>query len=645
MLKTFAILLFIFPKMKFIKILFFTLFINLAFTHAYGQETADSLVMIKETLAKAKEHFISNKKLGETEALQVYELAKNNENYVSYFADVHNLLGLFRMYAGDFNAAESYILKGLKIAQQSNNKPVEMKLLGNRGLLYFKKGDYQKCLTFSLPMLENSTGIPKANLLGNIAACYNYLGQYEQSIRYQQEAIDIFKESNNLQGVSTGYNLIGAVYNEKKKPAEALKFLLQGFEMKKTLNDTLGMANSLVNTGKSYFLLGNYQISKDRFMEAEKLFKSQGDKPGLARVYTNLGVLNSKLDSNAKASQYEQQAIKIAEQIKDKYVLNEVYSNMGATFKDQNQLDSALAYKEKALLIKDSFINLEVQKQVANMQVKYETAEKEKQIIQQQYKIERKNIYLFVSLVLLALLFFAGYLVFANYKTRKKKELQQQLFRQKQQAGIEVINAEENERKRIAGDLHDGVGQLLSAANFNLQALEVFVIKDEVSTALFHKTITLINESGIEVRGLSHNLMPNALVKKGLVNAVRDFISQIHDQKLKIQVETDGLNRALPTHIESVLYRIIQECVNNVIKHARATQLDISIQQDETGVNILIEDNGIGFNVAEAQQKDGIGLHNLSSRIQYLNGSIEWDAAPGKGTVVSIHVPPAENII
>ena len=641
--KTFAYPFFIFQKKKLIIYCLFLL--SLDFTQVHAQETSDSLVLIKETLAKAKEHFISNRKLGETEALQVYELAKSNESHVSYFADVHNLLGLFRMYAGDFNAAESYILKGLKIAQQNNNKPVEMKLLGNIGLLYFKKGDYQKCLTVSLPMLETSTGVAKANLLGNIAASYNYLGQYDQSIRYQQEAINIFKEANNLQGLSTGYNLIGAVYNDKKKPAEALKFLHQGFEIKKTLNDTLGMANNLVNTGESYFLLGNYQISKDRFLEAEKLFKSQADKPGLARVYTNLGVLNSKLDSNAKAAQYEQQAIKIAEQIKDKYVLNEVYSNLGSTFKDQDQLDSALAYKEKALLIKDSFINLEVQKQVANMQVKYETAEKEKQILQQQYKLERKNIYLVASFALLALLSFSAYLLFANYKTRKKKELQQELFRQKQQASIEVINAEENERKRIAGDLHDGVGQLLTAANFNLQALEAFVVKDDLSQGLFQKTLALINESGVEVRGLSHNLMPNALVKKGLVNAVRDFISQIHDQKLKIFLETDGLNHALPTHIESVLYRIIQECVNNVIKHARATQLDISLLQDDTGINILIEDNGIGFSVAEVQQKDGIGLQNLSSRIQYLNGSIEWDTAPGKGTVVSIHVPPAENII
>ncbi len=625
--------------MKRISLLFLPFFFMVA--QAFAQESSDSLVLIKETLGKAKEHFISNKKLGEEEALRVYELAKSNEAYVGYFADVHNLLGLFRMYAGDYNAAESYILKGLKIAQRTNNKPVESKLLSNTGLLYFRKGDYQKCLTYSLPMLETTKGLAKANILGNVAASYVYLGQLNSAIRYQQEAIDIFKEANNQEGVSTGYNLIGSVYNMKKQPAESLRFLQQGFQIKKALGDTVGMANSLLNVGESYFQLGNYKLSRERFVEAEKLYRSQGDKAGLAKVFTNLGVLNAKLDSNVKALQYQQQALKIAEQLKDNYVLDELYNNLGSTFKDQNQLDSALRYKEKALLLKDSFINLEVQKQIANMQVKYETAEKEKQILQQQYSLERKNIYLFASLGLLALLALAGYLAFANYKTRKKKELQEQLFRQKQQASIEVINAEENERKRIAGDLHDGVGQLLTAANFNLQALEAFVIKDDVSQELYNKTIGLINDSGVEVRGLSHNLMPNALVKKGLVNAVRDFITQIHDQKLKILLETDGLNQPLPTHIESVLYRIIQECVNNVIKHAQATQLDISILQDESGINIMIEDNGIGFDVADARQKDGIGLQNLSSRIQYLNGNIEWDAAPGQGTVVSIYVPPA----
>ena len=95
----------------------------------------------------------------------------------------------------------------------------------------------------------------------------------------------------------------------------------------------------------------------------------------------------------------------------------------------------------------------------------------------------------------------------------------------------------------------------------------------------------------------------------------------------------------MPTHVETVLYRVIQESVNNVIKHAAATSLDISINQDDTGIDLMIEDNGKGFVLEEAVQKDGIGLQNIKSRIDFLNGTVNWSSAPGKGTLVAIHIP------
>jgi two-component system, NarL family, sensor kinase len=133
--------------------------------------------------------------------------------------------------------------------------------------------------------------------------------------------------------------------------------------------------------------------------------------------------------------------------------------------------------------------------------------------------------------------------------------------------------------------------------------------------------------------------MPNALLKKGLVNAVREFISQINTKSTKINLQTDDLNIPLPSHVETVLYRVIQESVNNVIKHAGASSLDISINQDDIGIDLLIEDNGKGFIFEEALKKDGIGLQNIRSRIQYLNGTVNWSTAENKGTLVAIHIP------
>jgi two-component system, NarL family, sensor kinase len=285
-------------------------------------------------------------------------------------------------------------------------------------------------------------------------------------------------------------------------------------------------------------------------------------------------------------------------------------------------------------------IDLTMQAQIAEMQTKYETVKKEKQIEDQKYTIAKRN-YTIIGIVGLALLLsILAWAIFNRYRLRKKNELQQKLNEQQQKATINILAAEERERKRIASDLHDGVGQLMTAAWLNMQAINEKTKNTDSETAeLLDKAMHLVDESCKEVRAVSHNMMPNALLKKGLVNAVKEFLQQINIKSTKINLQTEGLNNSLPNHVETVLYRVIQESVNNVVKHAQATSLDISINQDETGIDVMIEDNGKGFNFSEADKKDGIGLQNIKSRIEYLKGTVEWNTAENKGTLVAIHIP------
>ena len=229
----------------------------------------------------------------------------------------------------------------------------------------------------------------------------------------------------------------------------------------------------------------------------------------------------------------------------------------------------------------------------------------------------------------------------------KKRSLQQAalmqtaLAKQQEAATIAILNAEEKERKRIASDLHDGVGQLMTAAWLNLQAVHDKMPAEETEYGnLLSKTMLLVNESMKEVRSVSHNMMPNALLKKGLINAIKEFIQQLDAAVISINLQADGLQYPLPSHTETILYRVIQESVNNVIKHAGASRLDITLLNDATGIDVMIEDNGRGFDVPAALQKDnGLGLQNIVSRIQYLHGTVDWDSSPGNGTVIAIHIP------
>lgn len=135
--------------------------------------------------------------------------------------------------------------------------------------------------------------------------------------------------------------------------------------------------------------------------------------------------------------------------------------------------------------------------------------------------------------------------------------------------------------------------------------------------------------------------MPNALLKAGLASAIKEFIDKIDSRLLKINLHTEGLNERLESNVETVLYRVIQECVNNVIKHSGASTLDISLIKDSDGISATIEDNGKGFNTKSKEKFEGIGLKNITSRVEFLKGTIDFDSSPGNGTLVAIHVPVA----
>ena len=134
-------------------------------------------------------------------------------------------------------------------------------------------------------------------------------------------------------------------------------------------------------------------------------------------------------------------------------------------------------------------------------------------------------------------------------------------------------------------------------------------------------------------------MMPNALLKSGLASALKEFLDRIDARILTINFHAEGFDQRLPTDVENVLYRVLQECVNNVIKHAAAESLEISLIKDSDGIAVTIEDNGKGFDRTTGEFEEGIGLKNIRTRVGYLKGTVEFHSQPGRGTLVAIHVP------
>lgn len=288
----------------------------------------------------------------------------------------------------------------------------------------------------------------------------------------------------------------------------------------------------------------------------------------------------------------------------------------------------------------DSIVDrLEFLHQLAELNSRVEIAEKEKLFQQQRHKIRLQN-YVLIGIGVLVLL--SGLLIhshYRRYKLRQETILKTALMKQHELAIKAVIEAEENERQRIAKDLHDGVGQMMSAAKMNLSAFEseiIFQNQDQKNS--LQKVIQLVDESCKEVRTVSHIMMPNALLKNNLDAAIRDFVDKLNNKNLHANVYTEGIDQRLDISVETVLYRVVQECVHNAIKHAGATRLDISLVRDKDGISGTIEDNGKGFD-ANKSNSDGIGIKNISTRIEYLKGTVDFDSSAGRGTLVAFHVP------
>ena len=153
------------------------------------------------------------------------------------------------------------------------------------------------------------------------------------------------------------------------------------------------------------------------------------------------------------------------------------------------------------------------------------------------------------------------------------------------------------------------------------------------------QTLSIVNDSYDEMRSISHQMMPNALLKSGLAFAVKEFLDKIDKDMIKINLETIGLSQRLDEQTETVLYRVIQETVSNVIKHAEANKLDIVLIKDEEGISITIEDNGKGFDKSKTDLRTGMGIGNILSRVEFLKGTVDIDSTIGKGTLVAIFIP------
>ena len=544
----------------------------------------------------------------------------------------------------DFDQCLAASQNGAALARKINDSSSYGGFQDAIGRAYYFKGNYDSAATYyyqSLEILRKTGDQPKlAAALNDIGKLYRKTRDLNRSIQMYDEAYLIYKRLNDENGMATILNESGVVFEYKEDYAEAISRYKRSLAIRQKMNDTVGIAYSLNFIGGACTLQKNFKEAEENLVQSLELRKILKDSFSIALSHGDLGFMYKEENRLDKAIEQYQLSNAIASRMKFMDLLLSNYKELAAIAEKKGDYAQALTYYKQQTALKDSIYSGEKMKQIEQLNAKYQAEKKEQQLKLQQTEIDRKN-YVLAGLSLAALLFVLfGFTFYRKRQLQHKMTLQAEVMKQQDLATRAVISAEENERKRIAADLHDGVGQMMSAAKMNLSAFETEIdFRNESQKTAFEKLIGLVDESCKEIRSVSHQMMPNALLKSGLASAVREFIDKIDNRIIKINLHTEGLNERLDGNTETVLYRVIQECVNNVIKHSGAGHLDIALIKDADGISATVEDDGRGFDATDKQKSEGIGLKNIRSRVEFLKGTVDFDSSPGKGTLVAIHIP------
>lgn len=492
-------------------------------------------------------------------------------------------------------------LQLLRSAEATNDVYVQMRAKILIGWAYMELSQNRKALDwlFAAEKLQNTLpqNLWQPFLHSDMAALYNELKKNDSALYYIKKSLEEALQKNDLSYLANTYFIYGGISADMGQKNKAVNLLEKGLRFRELIGDPFYIVSDIYQMG--LFYADNKQPSKGIAILHEGIAMAYQN-----RLFEKLPILYSALARN--------------------YQIAGNYKEYAQTLDTLIQLKDSLYKKNSADAL-------------AEMQAKYEVQKKENTIIHQQYDIAKKDLFIYTIGGLLCITLLIGFFIFQNRKKNQRLKLQAIEMEQKRELTHAVMKAEEEERKRIAADLHDSVAQKMVVAKLNLEALAINLDMVDQKKTIFENISLLLKESTEEVRSLSHSMMPHAFERYGLTNSIKDFLNKIHKKDLKINFNAEGDFKQLKDNKAFLIYRIMQECIQNALKHSAATKLDISMMCANNEADIIIEDNGKGFNINE--NNSGNGLKNIQSRVEFLNGKLEINSVPEKGTVIAIFVP------
>lgn len=543
--------------------------------------------------------------------------------------------------------------EGLAILQQIGENGLAANCYINTGATYYSLGEFDKALEHFLQAYTLYKGLNDqkklSKVLNNIGIIYRNQGNHARAEAIYKESLSIKQGLKDTLGMAASFQNLAAVLSTSDRETEMIEYLqkaLDIYEKKGLLNDAAGC---YVLLGQIYFNLNRFDESKKALIKAKAQYDRYPSPQNGSNVYRILGTLAQEEGNMVLAEQYLLTGVQLARKFNHLDKLSDLLNELSKVSQQLGKGSAAYEALREAYTIQDSITQQSRLELMAEMQTKFDVSQKDNELKINSLSLKQRTLERnwFVGgaavLGLLALLIFLG--LRQRIRSNKKmaaKDLalqQQQLLQLEQSSKLNTLQAmiqgQENERSRIAADLHDGLGGLLSSVKSHFNSLNY----TDKTAPLFQKTNGLIDDACGEVRRISHNMMPRALSLSGLPDALDDLAQSLDKEGIQCSLELQGMEQPLALTTAVTVYRILQELTTNVVKHAEAQHLLIQLLRSEDVLTIIVEDDGKGFEQATALGKNGIGLRSITSRVSYLQGSITWDTVPGQGTSVMIAIP------
>jgi len=529
--------------------------------------------------------------------------------------------------------------------------------LFERGMLYeFQENFYSALNSYfeALKMYEGSDFQRQKMISLRIASIYEKLHNDEKALEYYQLALKMYESGHDqapaheAEGI---YGFIAGIYYNRGDLAKA------SFYLDKLKPSMPNHAETMI-TGGYYHLAGQIALKQNKTDTAAGLLKNaltyfnytrQMHMDEIADVSADLASLDMGRKQMKEAKKYADQSMAFAKQSGHKETRAKALEVAAAYYSKSGNPSRAYRALQEAAILNDSVLAEANIKQAATLAAIYENGKKEKEIAQlitdrqiQSASVKQKALLNTIFIITIAALVLFGSTLYANFKNRQKIERQKiaELEKEKQLMGVEaMLKGQEEERTRLAKDLHDGLGGMLSGIKISFSNMKENLILDAANAHAFEKSLLQLDQTISELRKVAHNLMPEALVKFGLTSAVRDFCKSMQlSGSTTIICEIFGPERELGNIADVNVYRIVQELVNNAVVHGKASQVIVQLTKAAGKLLITVEDNGAGFDLHAPGKSGGMGLQNVKFRVNYLHGRMDIDSKPGEGAVINIEL-------